>query len=105
MRSFVIILSVMSSLKGLVALENPPETRRVSELYMHALVAEKFAGSLIEDVLLSDPETAGDEYRYSSEFTVKTNGKKIHCEDWRFSVKKSQQSWYIVKLARGRCSG
>jgi hypothetical protein len=92
-------------LSGLAALETPPETSRVADLYSQALVADKFSGSAIDEVLLSDPEILNGEYRYSSEFTVKTNGKKIRCEDWRFTLKNSQQTWYISAITRGRCSG
>ncbi len=105
MVKFLMSLSLMLMAAELPAIENPPENRLVTELYVHALLAEKFSGSKIENVLLSEPDTLADSYRYASEFSVISNGKTMHCEDWHFKLKKAERSWYVTEIARGRCSG
>lgn len=90
---------------SLFAVNDAPSTSRVTELYKRALLADNFAGAQIENVLLGDPEGHGSEYRYSSEFTVRDNGKTRHCEDWHFRLSKAQGAWYVSEVVKGRCSG
>jgi hypothetical protein len=105
MLRYLLSFSCSLALFALPAAEAPIDGTRVAELYERALVAENFKGAQIEGILLGEPESANGDFEYSSEFTVRQNGRAKHCEDWRFKLKKAERAWYVTDIRRGRCSG
>ena len=69
-----------------------------------AILARKFKGGDVRELMLSEPEHAGNGYRYHGEFTVNHGGKTIHCEDWRFVLLEKLNGWIADETTPGRCN-
>jgi hypothetical protein len=82
----------------------PPPTNDVADIFARAVSAQKFAGSPVRDVMLTDAEIRKNAFRYGSEFTVVRAGKSIRCEDWFFTIERKEGHWVIAEVTRGRCN-
>ncbi len=69
-----------------------------------AILARKFKGGDIRELMLSEPERSGSGYTYHGEFTVKHAGKMIHCEDWHFMLQEKLNGWIVDETTPGRCN-
>lgn len=86
-----------------VAAKAPAQTQ-AENVIRSAILARKFKGGDVRELMLSEPEQAGNGYRYHGEFTVNHAGKTIHCEDWRFLLLEKLNGWIADETIPGRCN-
>lgn len=96
---------------GLMGAQGAPKpapralTKDMAEnLIRSAILAKKFKGGDVHELMLSDPERCGSGYSYNGEFTVRHAGKMIHCEDWRFVLQEKKTGWVTDETTPGRCN-
>ncbi|MFO1471368.1 MAG: hypothetical protein U1F27_10045 [Turneriella sp.] len=81
-----------------------PAREQAENVIRSAILARKFKGGDVRELMLSEPEKAGTGYRYHGEFTVWHAGKTIHCEDWRFVLLEKLNGWIADETTPGRCN-
>lgn len=81
-----------------------PAKEQAENVIRSAIMAKKFKGGDIRELMLSEPERAGSGFRYNGEFTVRHAGKTIHCEDWRFVLQEKLNGWIADETTPGRCN-
>lgn len=77
---------------------------QAENLIRHAILAKKFKGGDVRELMLSEPERSGSGFTYNGEFTVRHAGKTIHCEDWRFVLQEKISGWMTDETRPGRCN-
>ncbi len=81
-----------------------PGKDQAETLIRSAILARKFQGGDVRELMLSEPERSGSGFRYNGEFTVRHAGKMIHCEDWRFVLQEKINGWIADETTPGRCN-
>lgn len=76
----------------------------VKNLLRSTLQSGHFKAGRVEEILLSEPETEAENLVYITEFSVRTGTRVVHCEDWKFAIRRKGSAWGLVKLERGRCN-
>lgn len=81
-----------------------PGKEQAEMLIRSAILARKFQGGDVRELMISEPERSGSGFSYNGEFTVRHAGRMIHCEDWRFVLQEKSTGWIANETTPGRCN-
>lgn len=108
MRSAVGVVLLLMAFTGISAnsgsIAGAPSKAVAEKVIRTAILARKFQGGEVEEIMLTEPERTGLTFRYIGEFTIRHSGRKIRCEDWRFELLEKVTGWIANETTPGRCN-
>lgn len=81
-----------------------PSREIATKTIRSAIIAKKFQGGVVQELMLTEPERSGAGFRYQAEFTVRRAGRLIRCEDWKFNLYERLTGWSADQTFPGRCN-